>query len=527
VAPLPGVQPGTEAFGEGRSSTLPGVLRRTAATWPERTAYACGDVRRTWAETDARVDRLSAALQARGVGPGDRVALLATNRLEVVETFWAVGRAGAIAVPLNFRLVPDEVAYALSDCGATVTVVEARLAPVLAAVRRREAGLGGRVLLVGGPADGLDAEDYEAALEQAPAPAPVTVSELDMAFIMYTSGTTGRPKGAVLSHLNLVMNAFNMMITQRQGPADDHVWLSGLPLFHIAGLSGIVPYLLLGGTTVVQPSGDFSPAATLDLLERERVTGCFFVPTQWQVLCAEQRRQPRQLALRQISWGASPAPRSVLEDMNDVFAQASNTTAFGQTEMSPVTTLLLGADAVRKIGSIGKPVPGVQVRVVDDEMRDVPDGEVGEIVYRGPTTFLGYWGRREANEEAFAGGWFHSGDLCRRDEEGFLYVVDRKKDMIISGGENIYCSEVEAAVERHPKVAQVAVVGAPHPRWVETPVAYVVPVDAADPPSEEEVIAFCKGQLASYKKPTAVHVVGELPRNASGKVLKTALRAPG
>ncbi len=285
---------------------------------------------------------------------------------------------------------------------------------------------------------------------------------------MYTSGTTGRPKGAVLSHLNLVVNTFNLLIAERIGSGDDHVWLSGLPLFHIAGLSGILPYLVLGGTSVIVPSGDFHPGATLDRLAGERITACFFVPTQWQAICAEQSRTPRELSLRIISWGASPA---VLEAIAEVFPTAANYNAFGQTEMSPVTCLLLGEDAIRKLGSVGRPIVDVEARIVDDEMRDVPVGQVGEIVYRGPTTFLGYWDRHKANEEAFAGGWFHSGDLCRMDEEGFIYVVDRKKDIIISGGENIYCSEVEVVIDRHPKVSQVAVVGLPHEKWVETPAA--------------------------------------------------------
>ncbi|HEU0102816.1 MAG TPA: long-chain-fatty-acid--CoA ligase [Mycobacteriales bacterium] len=520
-----GVQAGTEAFPRtARAMTLGAVLSRTTATYPDRVAYRCGAEQRTYAELDARVDRLAAALRSRGVGPGDRVAVLMKNRLEVVETYWAGCRLGAIVVPLNFRLVPEEVAYVLTDCGPTATVVDADLAPVLQVVRSAQPGLGGAVLALGGSAHVPDADDYEAALAAGAGPVAVDVDENDPAFLMYTSGTTGRPKGAVLSHLNLMMNAFNMLVAQRVGAGEDHVWLSGLPLFHIAGLSGVLPYLVLGGTSVIVPSGDFSAADTLDLLAAERVTACFFVPTQWQALCAEQSGAPRELSLRIISWGASPAPPSVLQAMAEVFPDAANYNAFGQTEMSPVTCLLMGEDALRKMGSVGRPVVDVEARIVDDAMNDVPVGQVGEIVYRGPTTFLGYWNRPDANQEAFEGGWFHSGDLCRMDEEGFIYVVDRKKDMIISGGENIYCSEVEVVIDRHPKVSQVAVVGLPHEKWVETPAAFVVAADPADPPSEAEVLAFCREHLASYKKPTVVRVVDELPRNASGKVRKTVLR---
>jgi len=210
--------------------------------------------------------------------------------------------------------------------------------------------------------------------------------------------------------------------------------------------------------------------------------------------------------------------------MADTFPGVPNYNAFGQTEMSSVTCVLLGEDAVRKMGSVGTPVMNVEVRIVDDEMKDCGVDEIGEIVYRGPTVMQGYWNKPEATEEAFRGGWFHSGDLVRRDAEGYIYVVDRKKDMIISGGENIYSAEVEAAIDAHPGVREVAVIGIAHERWVETPCAIIVPVDPANPPSQQDIIDWCKDRLASYKKPTKVVVTEVLPRNASGKVLKTRLR---
>jgi fatty-acyl-CoA synthase len=211
--------------------------------------------------------------------------------------------------------------------------------------------------------------------------------------------------------------------------------------------------------------------------------------------------------------------------MGRTFPHAEIVSVFGQTEMSPVTTALPSEDAVRKIGSVGKAIPTIAARVVDENMNDVAPGEVGEIVYRGPTLMAGYWNNPAATEEAFAGGWFHSGDLVRADDEGYLYVVDRKKDMIISGGENIYCAEVENALGGHPKISEVAVIGAKHEKWGETPVAIVVPVDPADPPTVDELTDWTKENLASYKKPTSVVVLDELPRNASGKVLKHVLRS--
>ncbi|MEV5829667.1 AMP-binding protein [Spirillospora sp. NPDC052242] len=340
---------------------------------------------------------------------------------------------------------------------------------------------------------------------------------------MYTSGTTGRPKGAVLTHLNLVMNTVNCAIAQGiQGP--DEIWLAGLPLFHIGGLNGVLFYLMVGGTSIITRSGDFDAAATVDLLVERRVTACYFVPSQWREICAVPGVRDRDLALRRISWGASVAPPSILEAMAETFPGVPNYNMFGQTEMSSVTCVLRGEDAIRKMGSVGRPVVNVEARIVDADMNDVAPGEVGEIVYRGPTVMHGYWRRPEATAEAFEGGWFHSGDLCRTDEDGFVYVVDRKKDMIISGGENIYCAEVEAAVDAHPKVAEVAVVGVPHPRWVETPAAVIVPADPADPPTEAEIVEHCRARLASYKKPTVIRIVDALPRNATGKVQKFRLR---
>jgi fatty-acyl-CoA synthase len=232
----------------------------------------------------------------------------------------------------------------------------------------------------------------------------------------------------------------------------------------------------------------------------------------------------RASALRVLCWGAAPATISLLERMATTFPGVATVSTFGQTEMSPITTALDGEDAIRKMGSVGKPVPVVAARIVDDAMNDVAPGEVGEIVYRGPGVMLGYWKHPEATAEAFAGGWFHSGDLVREDEDGFLYVVDRKKDMIISGGENIYCAEVENVLAAHPTVADVAVVGAPDERWGETPVAVVVAEDPAAPPTLDELVEWCRSRLASYKKPTDLVVLDGLPRNAAGKVIKPALR---
>ena len=341
---------------------------------------------------------------------------------------------------------------------------------------------------------------------------------------MYTSGTTGRPKGAMLTHLNLLMQAITIIRTSKIFDTDE-IGLINVPLFHIAGVGNLAAPLLLGTRTVIMPTIPFTAESTLDIVEAEGVTGLFLVPAQWQVMCAHPDATRRTQSLRSISWGAAPATQTLLERMAQVFPHCEVISVFGQTEMSPITTALPSEDAIRKMGSVGKPIPTIAVRIVDEDMQDVAPGEVGEIVYRGPSTMAGYWNKPQETEEAFRGGWFHSGDLVREDEDGFIYVVDRKKDMIISGGENIYCAEVENVVASHPGVEEVAVIGVKHEKWGETPVAGIAPADAGAPPTIDDIQEHTRDLLASYKKPTSVIVIDELPRNASGKVLKHELRA--
>jgi fatty-acyl-CoA synthase len=502
-------------------------LARIARKHPDRLAFVCDDDSRTFGEVDARVTRLARSLADRGVGRGDRVAVLMGNSIEMVEAIFAGWRLGAIVVPVNFRLVAPEVAYVLGDAGARAIVVDEALAPVLDEVRPSLSALETVVVLGSGNGAGAGAgsERYDDVLAAASDdPLLIDVPEDAAALIMYTSGTTGRPKGAVLSHFNLAMQTFNSMIEQRIG-GDDEVWYANLPLFHIGGLVGILPYVMAGGASVVVRSGQFDAKAAVDDLERYGVTGCVFVGMQWDEICdVAASGPPRDLRLRRMSWGAANTPVHVLERMGETFPGVPIFSFFGQTEMSPVTCVLHAEDAERKRGSVGKPVINVEARIVDADMNDVAAGEVGEIVYRGPTVMQGYWNMPEADAEAVAGGWFHSGDLCRMDDEGYIYVVDRRHDMIISGGENIYCPEVEAAISSHPGVAEAAVIGVAHQRWGETPRAIVVPADPTAPPTEDEIIAWCRERLASYKKPTSVLVIDALPRNATGKVVKPALR---
>jgi fatty-acyl-CoA synthase len=488
-----------------RSLTLGEQLAAQARRRPDRFAIHCGDQSLTYGELDERATRLGRWLRKQGVGAGDRVAILMTNRVELVEALFACCRIGAIGVPVNFRLVTAEIAHILGDCAPTVVITEEKLADALTAD------------LVAGPA-------YEAALAaQSPEPLDVHVAEDAPAVIMYTSGTTGLPKGAVLTHRGLMSAAYGALLMMGVW-RDDEVWASGLPLFHIGGFGDLCVYLPVGGTFVSLPSGGFDAADLVDLLERHGVTGCFLVPTQWQDVCALPGIRERRLPLRRAAWGAAPSPMPLLELLAETFPGIDQINAFGQTETSGATTLLRGEDAARKMGSVGLPLATVEARIVDDRMRDVAPGEIGEIVYRGPCVTPGYWQRPDADAEAFAGGWFHSGDLCHADEEGYIHVVGRKKDMIVSGGENIFPAEIEDVLARHPRVAEAVVIGIPHERWGETPCAVIRPTDPSRPPAEDELIELCREHLASYKKPTSVVIVEDLPRNASGKVLKQVLR---
>ena len=490
---------------------------------PDATALRHMGQTTSWAELDRGVTALAGALSRRGVGFGDRVLILMLNRTEFIESFLAANRLGAIAVPVNFRMTPPEIAFLVSDCDAKVMIAESVLARVATAVSTLEPKLETVIVAGGATEEGVVAYDEVLAETGEPA-APVDIPNDSPALIMYTSGTTGRPKGAVLTHANLAGQAMTFLFTNGADINND-VGFIGVPVFHIAGIGNMIIGLLLGVPTVVYPLGDFDPGALLDVLEAEKVTGIFLVPAQWQAVCAEQKANPRKLKLRVLSWGAAPASDTLLRSMSETFPGTQILAAFGQTEMSPVTCMLLGDDAIRKLGSVGKVIPTVSARVVDDDMNDVPVGQVGEIVYRAPTLMEGYWNNPEATAEAFAGGWFHSGDLVRQDEEGYVWVVDRKKDMIISGGENIYCAEVENVLAGHPAIVEVAVIGRRHERWGEVPVAVVALSAVADSSlCVADLDEFLTERLARYKHPKHLEVVEALPRNPAGKVLKTELR---
>ena len=486
----------------------------------ERTALIDGDRRITYAEFDRRTDQFAQALHELGVRRGDRVAGLMVNSAAFLETMFAAAKLGAIFVPINFRLAPPEVAYLLADSGADVFVWSGRLSELARAalagegVRVRE-----RVVVGGEPVDGE--ADFDRLLgDSDPHPVANEVAGTDVCSLIYTSGTTGRPKGVMLTHDNLLWQAINSL-TAGRGLHEGDSTVTVAPMFHSGGLGvHTLPLLYVGGTSALLPS--FDPQQTLATMAREHVTVQFLVPAMWAALMSVPGFESYDLSALELAvTGGAPCPLPVLEYFQGKGVPFQE--GFGLTETAPSVTLLDAAHVKEKNGSIGRPLFHVQTRIVDEHDNDVPIGDVGELVVRGPNVFAGYWGKPEATAEAFRGGWFHTGDLGRVDAEGFITLVDRKKDMIITGGENVYPIEVEQVLYRHSAVREVAVVGVPHDKWGETPIAVVALRDDAEV-VDNELIIYARERLAHFKCPTRVEFVRELPRNATGKVLKTTLR---
>ncbi|GBD41576.1 Long-chain-fatty-acid--CoA ligase [bacterium HR39] len=486
-------------------------IERHAAFTPERPAIRFGERVITWRELDARVRRLARGLDSRfGLGRGDRVAWLGLNHPDMLLLLFACARLGLVLVPLNARLAPAEHAYILDHagvevlfCGPGFEEAGARLAGELEDLR---------VVAAEGP-EGIDALLAEEGAERHP--------HVDLScpiLLVYTSGTTGRPKGAVLTQAALFWNAVNSTHMHDLGSADRV--LTVLPMFHVGGLNIQTTPALHAGAEVVLLER-FDADAALAAIEAFRPTLTVLVPATMRALIEHPRWERADLScLRMIACGSQVVPLPLLEAFNGRGVPAAQ--VYGSTETCPIAVYQRAADALRKPGSTGKPGLHVEMRIVDREGRDVPPGERGEVWIRGPNVMSEYWRDEKATREALVEGWFRTGDVGVVDGEGDLWIVDRIKDVVISGGENIYPAELEAVLHAEPRIREAVVVGRPDPRWGEVPVAVVVRADPAL--REEEVLALFEGRLARFKHPRAVVFVEELPRNVMGKVLKYRLR---
>ena len=489
--------------------TLADPLIRATQVAGNHIAVISGDREVTYRELRSRCQRLAAVLNSMGAEPGDRIAILAANTNHYLESYVAIPAAGFVIVPLNTRHAEPELRYAIEDAGAKILISD------------RDPGalreLVDAVVMI--------PDEYDALLDAADeAELGVDITEDSLAGLFYTGGTTGASKGVMLTHRNLIANAFHNLAMAPSAAAS--VYLIMAPMFHAAGSNGILGTIWSGGCQI--PLKVFDPATALDLIEKYKVTHTLGVPTMIAAIAELQHAEPRDTSSVQIiTHGGSPIATEVVRRAAQAFPTAEFVHVYGMTEASPLVTglrkeqNLLDVDRGR---SCGQSLIGVQVKIIGDTGDELPIGEVGELAARGPNIMKGYWNKPEQTAEVLRDGWYRSGDVGYMDDEGFVFLVDRAKDMIVSGGENVYCTEVEEALYKHPAVLEAAVFGVPDETWGEAVHAVVVPRTDV---TAEELIAFCREHIAGYKIPKAITLSREeLPKSGPGKILKRKLREP-
>ena len=515
----------TAAITRARRHSVGDLLHRTAIRYPDKPAVVDGDKRLTFAEFDAAVNRCAAALDEQGLAKGDRLALLSHNCRQFAVLVFATARLGVVLVPINFMLNAEEIAFILDHSGARAFVVEDTLATTAEKALGQSAepapvrvwiGLSGQPCT----GDWVDLDSWIGG-EGDPGQPDVHVGDDDPLRLMYTSGTESRPKGVMLSSRSLITQYVSCVVDG--GMEHDDVELHSLPMYHCAQLDCFLSVdVYLGATSVILPAPD--PATLLATIEREQVTKLFCPPTVWISLLRHPDFDSTDLSsLRKGYYGAAAMPVEVLGELSRRLPDVRLWNFYGQTETAPLATLLPPHEQLDHAGSAGRASLNVETRIVDEHDEELPPGEVGEIVHRGPHITLGYYHDEEKTAGAFRGGWFHTGDLGVMDADGYLSVVDRKKDMIKTGGENVASREVEEALYLLDGVAEVAVFGVAHPHWIEAVTAVVVPKEGVTL-TEDQVSAHAREKLAGYKRPKYVVFADALPKNPSGKILKRELR---
>jgi long-chain acyl-CoA synthetase len=510
------------------TSHLTQPLHKALRQYPQRTATVFAGRRRSYSEFAERVARLASGLQQLGMKPGSRVAMLAMNSDRYLEFYFAVWWGGGVVNPVNVRWSPREIAYSLDDCETKLLMVDetfSAMAPELVkqSVALRTVIYAGDSMAPGGMFD------YEQLIADHAPVADAMRANDDLAGVFYTGGTTGFPKGVMLSHANLYSNA--LIGLSENLACDTDIGLHAAPMFHLA--DGLFAQMMSarGCTQVIVPS--FQPEVVMQVVQDEKISNALLVPTMIQMLVDHPRLADYRLdSLRQLLYGASPISEALLDRAMQKLPGVQFAQAYGQTEMSPVVSVL-GAEHHGAVGrksgklrSAGRPAIGVEVRIVDPNGSEVARGSVGEIVARGPGVMLGYWNNSEQTKAALRDGWMHTGDAAYMDDEGFLFIVDRVKDMIVSGGENVYSAEVENAIALHVGVAVCAVIGVPDEQWGEAVHAVVVRRPGTEDVTDDDIKRHCRALIAGYKCPRSVEFRDSLPLSGAGKVLKTELREP-
>jgi fatty-acyl-CoA synthase len=502
-----------QAIARAGRNTLSDAVRRAAARFRDRQALVFGDRTWTFRAIDAAVTRVAHRLADLGLRPGDRLAAYGRNSDAYLIAFLACCRAAVVHVPVNYALTGGELRYILEQSGArallTAPELEANLDGVTVEVRGRFNGGGDLDILA-------TALDPSAATETDP-----PIDDASLAQIVYTSGTTAAPKGAMMTH-RAMMSQYYSVIHEMDFSADDRA-LGALPLYHTAQMHAFtIPQMLVGGRTVLIEAP--VPEQVLRLIEQERITSFFAPPTVWISLLRHPDFDARDLrSLQRVYYGASIMPVPVLHELRERLPNARPYNCYGQTEIAPLATTLRPEEHDARPASCGRPALNVETRVVDPDMNDVPPGTHGEIVHRSPHLLVGYWNKPKETEEAFSGGWFHSGDVGYADAEGYLYIVDRIRDVINTGGVLVASREVEEILFTHPAVSEVAVVGLPDDKWIEAVTAFVV-LRPDRTVEADALIAHVRPHLAPFKLPKRVVFVDNLPRNTAGKLLKRELR---
>jgi long-chain acyl-CoA synthetase len=512
-----------------RRGTFADIVYRNALLHSDEEAFVCGPQRVTFAQFNTGVNSLVHALSSSGVKKGDVIGILSWNCLEYADVYGAAMKGGFIASPFNPRLNTDELEYLINYSEANVLFVGPDLVPTVNDLRSRLSGVK-QYISFGDTDPGMFSHHELIASHPSDEP-DRAVSKDDPLLIFYTSGTTGVPRGALYSHYRKLDNTRIKALEMGTKPGDRHIMV--LPFFHIGGDSHVWPFFLVGGCNVIMPQKTFDPVSVLRAIQEEKATDIQIVPTQLSAMLSRPDLKDYDLSsLNRIYYAASPMPvellRKGLEVFGPVFSQG-----YGQTESGPqITSLPRKAHQVldkppeeqKVLSSCGQPSLGVHVRIVDENKNDLEPGTVGEIIAQSESIMSEYWHRPEETKETVIDGWLHTGDLGYYDEKGFIYIVDRKKDMIVTGGENVYSREVEDVLYEHPAIAEAAVVGIPDPVWVER-VHAVVSLKADATATGDEIIAFCKKHLASYKAPKSVEFLDSLPKNPQGKILKKEIRA--